>query len=43
VANERIAFNAGSLTDSVILAMTDYLRLAQPRLVFPFSLPPAAG
>lgn len=43
VANERIAFNAGSLTDSVILAMTDYLRLAQPRLVFPFSLPPTAG
>ena len=43
VANERIAFNAGSLTDSVILAMPDYLRLAQPRLVFPFSLPPTTG
>ncbi|MFN9372308.1 MAG: YbaK/EbsC family protein [Planctomycetaceae bacterium] len=43
VANERIAFNAGSLTDSVILAMSDYLRLAQPRLVFPFSLPPVLG
>jgi Ala-tRNA(Pro) deacylase len=43
VANERIAFNAGSLTDSVILAMSDYLRVARPRLVFPFSLPPSPG
>lgn len=37
--NERIAFNAGSLTDSVIMAMQDYLRLAAP-VVFPFSKPP---
>ncbi|MBS0261598.1 MAG: hypothetical protein JSS02_06535 [Planctomycetes bacterium] len=35
--NERIAFNAGSLTDSIILAMSDYLRLAQPARVFSFS------
>lgn len=26
--NERIAFNAGSLTDSIIMATPDYLRLA---------------
>lgn len=26
--NEKIAFNAGSLTDSLILATTDYLRVA---------------
>jgi len=34
--NERIAFNAGSLTDSIILAVEDYRRLAQPE-VFGFS------
>jgi prolyl-tRNA editing enzyme YbaK/EbsC (Cys-tRNA(Pro) deacylase) len=28
--NDRIAFNAGSLTDSMILGMPDYLRVAQP-------------
>ena len=28
--NERIAFNAGSLTDSVVMAVEDYLRVAQP-------------
>ena len=36
-ANPRIAFNAGSLTHSIILAMDDYLRLAQPT-VFRFAL-----
>jgi Ala-tRNA(Pro) deacylase len=36
-SNERIAFNAGSLTDSMILGMTDYLRIAQPTECFPFS------
>ncbi|HEY2252776.1 MAG TPA: YbaK/EbsC family protein [Planctomycetaceae bacterium] len=36
--NDRIAFNAGSLTDSMIVAMTDYLRVAQPERVFTFSL-----
>ena len=35
--NDRIAFNAGSLTDSIILTMPDYLRLAQPTLIFRFS------
>ena len=35
--NPRIAFNAGSLTDSIILAMTDYLAVAHPRQVFTFS------
>ncbi len=28
--NERIAFNAGSLTTSLILSMDDYLRVANP-------------
>lgn len=35
--NDRIAFNAGSLTDSMILAMVDYLRVAKPEKVFAFS------
>jgi Ala-tRNA(Pro) deacylase len=34
--NEKIAFNAGSLTDSVIMAVSDYRRLASPE-VFLFS------
>lgn len=34
--NERIAFNAGSLTDSMILSVEDYVRLANPT-VFEFS------
>ena len=34
--NDRIAFNAGSLTDSIILSISDYRRLAAPE-VFPFS------
>ena len=34
--NERIAFNAGSLTDSIIMPVVDYLRVARPH-VFPFS------
>lgn len=36
LANQRIAFNAGSLTDSIIMAMPDYLGVAEP-MVFPFS------
>ena len=36
LANDRIAFNAGSLTDSIIMSMGDYLAAAQPR-VFAFS------
>jgi prolyl-tRNA editing enzyme YbaK/EbsC (Cys-tRNA(Pro) deacylase) len=39
-ANDRIAFNAGSLTDSMILSIADYLRVAQPRKVFAFSVAP---
>ena len=31
--NDRIAFNAGSLTDSIILAVDDYLRVAQPTVL----------
>lgn len=36
-ANERIAFNAGSLTDSLILATEDYQRAAKADRVFSFS------
>ncbi len=39
LTNTRIAFNAGSLTDSIILAMPDYLSVAAP-VVFGFSKPP---
>ncbi len=35
--NDRIAFNAGSLTDSIILGMSDYLRIAAPNDCFAFS------
>ena len=35
--NPRIAFNAGSLTDSIILALPDYLTVARPSRVFAFS------
>lgn len=33
--NEKIAFNAGSLTDSIIMPVADYLRIARP-VVFRF-------
>ncbi|HTI49739.1 MAG TPA: YbaK/EbsC family protein [Planctomycetaceae bacterium] len=36
-ANDRIAFNAGSLTDSIILSVRDYLRLAAPVRIFGLS------
>jgi Ala-tRNA(Pro) deacylase len=36
VANDQIAFNAGSLTDSIIMSVSDYLRVARPE-VFGFS------
>ena len=29
-ANERVAFNAGSLTDSLIVPVPDYVRVARP-------------
>ncbi|MFP6769897.1 MAG: YbaK/EbsC family protein [Planctomycetaceae bacterium] len=35
--NERIAFNAGSLTDSIILDVSDYLEIAQPTRIFGFA------
>ena len=35
--NERIAFNAGSLTNSIIMPVDDYLRVAEPCKVFGFS------
>jgi Ala-tRNA(Pro) deacylase len=38
--NDRIAASAGSLTDSIILAMPDYLRIAEPNDCFTFSTPP---
>ena len=37
-ANDRIAFNAGTLTDSIIMPVSDYLRVAQPTEVFRFTL-----
>ena len=39
--NDRIAFNAGSLSDSMILGMADYLRVARPEKIFAFSLEPS--
>jgi prolyl-tRNA editing enzyme YbaK/EbsC (Cys-tRNA(Pro) deacylase) len=35
--NTKIAFNAGSLTESIIMAVGDYLRVAQPTVI-PFAL-----
>lgn len=40
--NERIAFNAGSLTDSMVLAVSDYLRVARPE-VFRFGVEAGRG
>jgi prolyl-tRNA editing enzyme YbaK/EbsC (Cys-tRNA(Pro) deacylase) len=37
--NERIAFNAGSLTDSIVMSLADYLAAAHPESIFPFSKP----
>lgn len=36
--NERIAFNAGSLTDSIILSTVDYFRIASPQDIFAFAV-----
>lgn len=35
--NDRIAFNAGSLTDSIILGTADYLNAAKSQMVFRFA------
>jgi Ala-tRNA(Pro) deacylase len=40
-SNDRIAFNAGSLTDSMIIPIADYLRFARPSKIFAFSVPTA--
>jgi Ala-tRNA(Pro) deacylase len=37
--NDRIAFNAGSLTDSVVMDRAAYLELARPAEVFAFTRP----
>ena len=39
VANDRIAFNAGLLTHSIILSVEDYLTVAKP-VIFPFAQQP---
>lgn len=36
VKNEKIAFNAASLTDSIVLSVHDYLKIVQPQ-IFNFS------
>jgi Ala-tRNA(Pro) deacylase len=36
--NDRIAFNAGSLTSSIIMGAADWQRIARPE-VFPFTVP----
>lgn len=38
--NEKIAFNAGSLTDSMSMSVADYLAIAH-LVIFPFSSPPS--
>ncbi|MGK3760300.1 MAG: Ala-tRNA(Pro) deacylase [Bacillariaceae sp.] len=35
--NEMIAFNAGSLTDSVLMSVQDYVRISNPTKIFTFS------
>lgn len=39
---ERVAFNAGALTESIIMAAPDYLRAANPAGTFSFSAPQSA-
>ena len=35
--NEMIAFNCGSLTDSIVMSRADYIGVAVPTKVFSFS------
>ncbi len=35
--NEKIAFNCGSLTDSIIMNVMDYLKVSTPTKIFSFS------
>jgi len=37
--NDRIAFNAGSLTDSMVISRESYLAIARPAEIFSFSKP----
>jgi len=37
LANDRIAFNAGSLTDSIVMDRADWERLVKPKGVFRFA------
>jgi Ala-tRNA(Pro) deacylase len=36
--NEKIAFNAGSVTDSITMAVDDYLKIAKPLEIFDYSI-----
>jgi len=36
LANDKIAFNAGSLRDSIVMNVEDYVRVAKPE-IFAFS------
>jgi Ala-tRNA(Pro) deacylase len=38
LANDRIAFNAGSLTDSIVMDRASYIKLARPVEIFEFSM-----
>ena len=35
--NEKIAYNCGSLTDSIVMSRTDYMKVCNPTKVFSFS------
>ena len=37
LANDRIAFNAGSLTDSIVMDRASYIEIARPTEIFQFS------
>jgi prolyl-tRNA editing enzyme YbaK/EbsC (Cys-tRNA(Pro) deacylase) len=37
LANDRIAFNAGSLTDSIVMDRASYIEIARPEEIFDFS------
>ena len=41
--NDRVAFNAGLLTRSIVLSREDYLRIANPVEIFDFSEPAASA
>ncbi len=41
---ERIAFNAGSLTDSIVMQVADYLKVAEPQIIdFAKTSPPGGS